>query len=161
MLITELLGPELSQWSIKILAPYVAGAAINFARRGLYSENLLKDVPADYKDRFFERVDHGYRIAKTLRQMVIFGQQDLSRSAPFPRIDLVLCRNVLIYFTPELQDYVLNQFAFSLSPGGYLFLGKAETVRPTQPFYELVNKHWKLYRSLGSAIAMGRAQHFT
>lgn len=72
--------------------------------------------------------------------MVIFGQQDLSRSAPFPRIDLVLCRNVLIYFTPELQDTVLSQFAFSLYPNGYLFLGKAETVRPVQTFYELVNK---------------------
>src|SRR5438105_1440757 len=117
MLITELLGPQLSQWSIKIFATDVDEAAINFARRGLYSENLLRDVPADYKDRFFERVDHGYRVSKMLRQMIIFGQQDLSRSAPFPRIDLVLCRNVLIYFTPELQEHVLNQFTFSLSPG--------------------------------------------
>src|SRR3989440_2537194 len=156
MLITELLGPELSQWSIKIFATDVDEAAINFARRGLYSENLLKDVPADYKDRFFERVDHGYRVSKMLRQMIIFGQQDLSRSAPFPRIDLVLCRNVLIYFTPELQEYVLNQFTFSLSPGGYLFLGKAETVRPLQTFYELANKHWKVYRCLGSALPAAR-----
>src|SRR6266700_2032519 len=156
MLITELLGPELSQWSIKIFATDVDEAAINFARRGLYSENLLRDVPADYKDRFFERVDHGYRVSKMLRQMIIFGQQDLSRSAPFPRIDLVLCRNVLIYFTPELQEYVLNQFTFSLSPGGYLFLGKAETVRPLQTFYELVNKHWKVYRCLGSALPAAR-----
>lgn len=127
-------------------------AAINFARWGLYSENLLKGVPNEYRDRFFERVDHGYRISKTLRQMVIFGQQDLSRSAPFPRIHLVLCRNVLFYFTPELQEYVLNQFAFSLSPGGYLFLGKAETVRPTQIHYELINKHWKVYRCIGNAL---------
>src|SRR6266699_5298230 len=156
MLITELLGPELSQWSIKIFATDVDEAAINFARRGLYSENLLRDVPADYKDRFFERVDHGYRVSKMLRQMIIFGQQDLSRSAPFPRIDLVLCRNVLIYFTPELQEYVLNQFAFSLSPGGYLFLGKAETVRPNQSSYELVNKHWKVYRCTGNALPSPR-----
>jgi len=88
--------------------------------------------------------------------MIIFGQQDLSRSAPFPRIDLVLCRNVLIYFTPELQEYVLNQFTVSLSPGGYLFLGKAETVRPLQTFYELANKHWKVYRCLGSALPAAR-----
>src|SRR2546421_818972 len=156
MLITELLGPELSQWSIKIFATDVDEAAINFARRGLYSENLLKDVPADYKDRFFERVDHGYRVSKMLRQMIIFGQQDLSRSAPFPRIDLVLCRNVLIYFTPELQEYVLNQFAFSLAPSGYLFLGKAETVRPTSSYFELVNKHWKVYRRTGDPVPMAR-----
>jgi two-component system, chemotaxis family, CheB/CheR fusion protein len=129
MLLTDLLGAELVEWSVKIFATDLDEPAINFARRGLYSENLLKGMPAEYLNRFFEHVDHGFRIAKTLRQMVIFGQQDLSRSAPFPRIDLVLCRNVLIYFTPELQDYVLNQFAFSLSPGGYLFLGKAKRKR--------------------------------
>ncbi|MBV9229499.1 MAG: PAS domain-containing protein, partial [Chloroflexi bacterium] len=158
MLLTDNLGAELPEWSIKIFATDLDEAAINFARRGLYSENLLKGMPNDYRDRFFERVDHGYRISKTLRQMVIFGQQDLSRSAPFPRIDLVLCRNVLIYFTPELQDYVLNQFAFSLSPNGYLFLGKAETVRPMQAFYELVNKHWKVYRCIGNALPSVRRQ---
>src|SRR6266567_4703285 len=152
MLLTDLLGSELLEWSVKIFATDLDEAAINFARRGLYSENLLKGVPAEYRDRFFEHVDHGYRISKMLRQMVIFGQQDLSRSAPFPRIDFVLCRNVLIYFTPELQDYVLNQFAFSLSPGGYLFLGKAETVRPNQSYYELVNKHWKVYHCTGNAL---------
>jgi len=158
MILTDILGAELPEWSVKIFATDLDEAAINFARRGLYSENLLKGLPAEYRDRFFERVDHGYRISKTLRQMVIFGLQDLSRSAPFPRIDLVLCRNVLIYFTPELQDYVLNQFAFSLSLGGYLFLGKAETVRPTQSFYELVNKHWKVYRCTGNALPSARRQ---
>ena len=156
MLLTDILGGELLEWSVKIFATDLDEAAINFARRGLYSENLIKGVPTEYRDRFFERADHGYRISKTLRQMVIFGQQDLSRSAPFPHIDLVLCRNVLIYFTPELQDYVLNQFAFSLSPGGYLFLGKAETVRPTQSFYELVNKQWKVYRCTGSSVPSAR-----
>jgi two-component system CheB/CheR fusion protein len=152
MLVTDLLGAELSEWNVKIFATDLDEAAVNFARRGIYSENLLKGMPTEYHDRFFERVDHGYRIAKTLRQMVIFGQQDLSRSAPFPRIDLLLCRNVLIYFTPELQDYVLNQFAFSLSSNGYLFLGKAETVRPNQVYYELVNKHWKIYRCTSNTL---------
>ncbi len=156
MLIGDILGAELTEWSIKIFATDLDEAAINFARRGLYSENLLKGIPAEYSDRYFERMDHGYRISKTLRQMVIFGQQDLSRSAPFPRIDLVLCRNVLIYFTPELQEYVLNQFAFSLASGGYLFLGKAETVRPLQTFYELTNKHWKVYRCIGSTLPLAR-----
>ncbi|GHO97624.1 hypothetical protein KSF_076720 [Reticulibacter mediterranei] len=158
MLITDLLGAELPEWSVKIFATDLDEAAINFARRGLYSDSMLKGMPTEYRDRFFERVDHGYRISKTLRQMIIFGQQDLSRSAPFPRIDLALCRNVLIYFTPELQEYVLNQFAFSLSPSGYLFLGKAETVRSIQSFYELVNKQWKVYRCTGNALPSMRRQ---
>ena len=159
MLLSEMLGAELSEWSIKIFATDLDEAAITFARRGIYSENLLKGMPDEYRNRFFEHVDQGYRISKTLRQMVIFGQQDLSRSAPFPRIDLVLCRNVLIYFSPELQDYVLNQFAFSLSPDGYLFLGKAETVRPTQSYLELVNKQWKVYRCTGTVLPSVRRQH--
>lgn len=159
MLLTDLLGTELPEWSVKVFATDLSETAINFARRGLYSESVLKGIPDDYRERFFEQADHGYRIGKILRQMVIFGQQDLARNAPFPRIDLLLCRNVLIYFTPELQEYVLNQFAFSLSPGGYLFLGKAETVRPTQTHFELVNKHWKLYQAIGSAIPLGRQQH--
>ena len=158
MLLTDMLGGELMSWNVKIFATDLDEAAINFARRGLYSENLLKGISLDYRERFFERVDQGYRISKSLRQMVIFGQQDLSRSAPFPRIDLVLCRNVLIYFTPELQDYVLNQFAFSLNPGGYLFLGKAETVRPTQQHYELTNKHWKVYKCVNTALPSNRRQ---
>lgn len=130
ILLVELLGAELPQWSIKIFATDVDHQAVAFARLGIYPRNLLEPLPSSYQERYFARADGGYRISKTLRQMVIFGEQDLSRSAPFPRIDLVLCRNVLIYFTPELQQYVINQFAFSLSPhGGYLFLGKAETVR--------------------------------
>lgn len=159
MLLSELLGAEISEWSIKIFATDLDEAAITFARRGIYSESLLKGLPKEYLERFFERVDQGYRISKILRQMVIFGQQDLSRSAPFPRIDLVLCRNVLIYFSPELQDYVLNQFAFSLSPDGYLFLGKAETVRPSQSYLELVNKQWKVYRCIGAVLPSVRRQH--
>ena len=161
MTLTDLLGAELPEWSVKIFATDLSETAINFARRGLYAENVLSGVPAAYRDYFFERAEHGYRVTKALRQMVIFGQQDLTRSAPFPRIDLVLCRNVLIYFTPELQDYVLTQFTFSLSPGGYLFLGIAETVRPTQSYFELVNKHWKVYRCTSSAVPLGRAQRFT
>ncbi len=159
MLLSDMLGAELPEWSIKIFATDLDEPAITFARRGIYSDALLRGMPEDYRSRFFEHVDQGYRISKTLRQMVIFGQQDLSRSAPFPRIDLVLCRNVLIYFSPELQDYVLNQFAFSLSPDGYLFLGKAETVRPAQSYLELVNKQWKVYRCTGNVLPSVRRQH--
>ncbi len=161
MLLIDLLGTELAEWSVKIFATDLSETAITFARRGLYAENVLTGVPVEYRDRFFERAEHGFRITKALRQMVIFGQQDLARSAPFPRIDLLLCRNVLIYFTPELQDYVLTQFAFSLTPGGFLFLGKAETVRPTQTYFELIDKHWKLYRCVSSAVPGGRSQRLS
>ena len=112
MLTADLLGPELMQWNIRIFATDLDIHAVNFARHGLFAEPLLKNVSAEYRNRFFEKTEHGYRITKALRQMVTFGQQDLSRNGPFARINLVLCRNVLIYFSAKLQTTVLNNFAF-------------------------------------------------
>jgi two-component system, chemotaxis family, CheB/CheR fusion protein len=154
LLISDHLGPDFAEWNVKIFATDLAADAVNFARRGLYPENVLKDLPNDYRERFFERVDHGFRISKTLRQAVIFGQQDISRGVPFPRIDLVTCRNLLIYLKPNLQQVVLDLFAYSLhQSNGFLFLGKAETARPTKATFELVNKRWKVYRCLGGPIS--------
>jgi two-component system CheB/CheR fusion protein len=82
MILSDLLGTDLLEWSVKIFATDLDDAVISFARRGIYSDAMLKGIPTDYRDRFFERVDTGYRISKMLRQMVIFGQQDLSRCAP-------------------------------------------------------------------------------
>jgi len=154
LVIADHLGPDFPEWNVKIFATDLAADAISFARRGLYPENVLKELPNDYRERFFERIDQGYRISKALRQAVIFGQQDISRGVPFPRIDLVTCRNLLIYLKPDLQQVVLDLFAYSLHQShGYLFLGKAETVRPTKATFELVNKKWKIYRCLGGPRA--------
>lgn len=152
LLIADHLGQEFPEWNIKVFATDLAADAIAFARRGLYPQNVLKDLPDDFRERFFERVDQGFRISKTLREVVIFGQQDISRGVPFPRIDLVTCRNLLIYLNPDLQQVVLDLFAYSLHQShGYLFLGKAETARPTKATFELVNKKWKIYRCLGGS----------
>jgi len=155
ILLADLLGPELPAWSIKIFATDLDEGAVNFSRRGLYPFNVLKDLPNDYRERFFEQADQGFRISKALRQLVIFGHQDLSRGVPFPRIDLVTCRNLLIYLKPELQQGVLDLFAYSLhQTNGYLFLGKAETARPTKATFELANKKWKIYRCTNGPLAL-------
>jgi two-component system, chemotaxis family, CheB/CheR fusion protein len=155
LLIADALGSELPEWSVKIFATDIAADAINFARRGIYPENVLTELPHDYRDRYFERIDHGYRVTKALREVVIFGQQDISRGVPFPRIDLVTCRNLLIYLKPELQQVVLDLFAYALQQSqGFLFLGKAETARPTKGAFELVNKKWKIYRCLGGTLPL-------
>jgi len=155
LLIADHLGPEFPEWSVKVFATDLAADAIAFARRGLYPETVLKDLPNHYLERYFERIDQGYRVIKTLRQVVVFGQQDISRGVPFPRIDLVTCRNLLIYLKPELQQVVLDLFAYSLHQShGYLFLGKAETARPTKARFELVNKKWKIYRCLGGPLLL-------
>jgi two-component system, chemotaxis family, CheB/CheR fusion protein len=153
LLVADQLGHDFSDWNVKIFATDLSADAITFARRGLYPENVLNDLPEEYRARFFERVDHGYQVTKLLRQSVIFGQQDISRGVPFPRIDLVTCRNLLIYLKPELQQMVLDLFAYSLhQTAGYLFLGKAEAARPTKGTFELVNKKWKVYRCLSGPI---------
>jgi two-component system, chemotaxis family, CheB/CheR fusion protein len=153
LLIADLLGPDFPEWSVKMFATDLAADAIAFARRGIYPENVLADLPDEYRNRFFDRIEQSYRISKMLRETVIFGQQDISRGVPFPRIDLVVCRNVLIYLKPELQQTVLDLFAYSLHQShGYLFLGKAETARPTRSSFELVNKKWKIYRCLGGPL---------
>ena len=155
MLIADHLGPDFPEWNIKVFATDLASEAIAFARRGLYPENVLQDLPEEFRERFFERADHGFRVIKSLRQVVIFGQQDISRGVPFPRIDLVTCRNLLIYLKPELQQIVLDLFAYSLHRShGYMFLGKAETARPTKSTFELVNKKWKIYRCLAGPLSL-------
>jgi two-component system, chemotaxis family, CheB/CheR fusion protein len=154
LLVADHLGPDFPEWNLKIFATDLAADAIDFGRRGLYPENVLSDLPDYYRDRFFERIDHGNRVSKALRQAVIFGQQDISRGVPFPRIDLVTCRNLLIYLKADLQQTVLDLFAYSLHHSkGYLFLGKAETARPTKGTFELVNKKWKVYRCVGGSLA--------
>ncbi len=157
MVIADMLGAELPEWNIRIFATDLDADAISFARAGVYPENALNQLPGGFHDRFFEQLpgNKGYHILKTLRQMVIFGHQDLSQSPPFPRIDLVLCRNVLIYFTNELQEHVLSQFAFALRPRqGYLMLGKAETVRAKLAYYESINRPFRMYHCIASGETM-------
>lgn len=154
LLVSDLLGTELRDWNVRIFATDLDEAAVNFARRGLYPNNVLQHVPEGYRDSYFDPVGPGYRLKKAIRQMVIFGQQDLSRAAPFPRIDLVVCRNLLIYFKPELQQDVLDLFACALHQNaGYLFLGKAETARPARGSFDLIDKRWKIYRCLSGPLA--------
>jgi two-component system CheB/CheR fusion protein len=168
MIVADLVGPEIAAWGIRVFATDLNEEAVAFARRGVYPAAMLGNVPDEYRDRFFEPVDGGsFRVSKSLRQMVVYGQQDLSRGVPFPRIDLVVCRNLLIYFQPELQEELLQLFAYALHEmGGVLFLGKAETARPSNASFELVNKKWKIYRCLagpvtaafrGHAVAAGRS----
>jgi two-component system, chemotaxis family, CheB/CheR fusion protein len=154
MLVSDALGADLPQWNVRIFATDLDEAAVNFARRGLYPANVLRYVPDGYRAAFFEASGPGYQVKKVVRQTVIFGHQDLSRGAPFPRIDLLVCRNLLIYFKPELQHDLLDLFAYSLhQTAGYLFLGKAETARPSRGSFDLVNKKWKVYRCLAGPLA--------
>ena len=154
ILLAEVLGSEISEWNVRIFATDLDDEAVNFARRGMYPTKLLDDLPADLVDRYFEKADHSQRVSKSIRQMVIFGNQDLTRGIPSAH-GFVVCRNLMIYLKPELQHDILDLFAYSLhQTQGYLFLGKAETARPSKATFDLVNKKWKVYRCVSGPMAL-------
>ncbi|MGN6699128.1 MAG: CheR family methyltransferase, partial [Thermomicrobiales bacterium] len=137
--------------TVRIFATDLDEEAIAFARRGVYALSALTSMPEELIARYFTQLDGSFEIKKRVRSLVVFGQHDLAQRAPFPRIDLVLCRNVLIYFTPELQRRTLQLFAYSLRDSGYLVLGKAETNAPLAEYLRPSTKSSRSIAAPGSA----------
>ena len=149
ILIAEALGGELERFSIRFFATDLDVEAITFARRGVSPAAALGHVAADLVTRYFTQVDGAFEVKKSIRALVVFGEHDLGHRPPFPRIDLVLCRNVLIYFTQILQIRALQLFAFALRDGGYLMLGNAETPRALQEYFQSADPSLRIYRRQG------------
>ncbi|MFL5749320.1 MAG: CheR family methyltransferase [Chloroflexota bacterium] len=154
MVVADELGDEVDQFNVRIFATDVDADAISFARRGVYPPASISELPGDLVERHFQKVGDGYEIRKRIRAMTVFGQHDLGQRAPFPRVDLALCRNVLIYFTAELQKRALQLFAFSLRDGGYLVLGKAESTTPLPDYFALAQQRLKIYRRQGDRVLL-------
>jgi two-component system CheB/CheR fusion protein len=148
MTIAEALVDDPEPLDVRIFATDIDGAAITFARRGIYPPGALNSVPAGFRGRYFARTTGGFEVIKRLRSRVIFGEHDLSMRVPFPRIDLLLCRNVLIYFTTQLQQTALETFAFSLRAGGRLVLGPSETTSVLPEPYAEEHARLRIYRRL-------------
>ena len=148
IIVAEALGEDAAWPDVRIFATDIDKEATAFARRGIYPPAALKNLPAGARDRYFVKSDGRYEVAKRLRALMVFGEHDLSARAPFPRIDLLLCRNVLIYFSVPLQQVALETFAFSLRPGGRLALGPSETVSALPEPFEEEEPHLRVYRRL-------------
>jgi two-component system CheB/CheR fusion protein len=148
----ELLHDVEEPISVRIFATDLDEEAIVFARRGFYPAESIRQLPPAWIDRYFTRSGDGYEVGKRIRSMTVFGQHDLGQRAPFPRIDLCLCRNVLIYFTRELQVRALQLFAFSLRDGGYLVLGKAESTGALTDYFRPVSSALKIFQRQGARI---------
>ncbi len=127
ILLAEALGMEQYSARIKVFATDVDTEALNYSRHAAYDAKDLKDIPNDLLEKYFERVNNGhYAVQQELRRGVIFGRHDLVQDAPISKIDLLICRNTLMYFNSETQTRILDRFHFALNNGGFLFLGKAE-----------------------------------
>ncbi|MGB0129911.1 MAG: PAS domain S-box protein, partial [Rhodocyclaceae bacterium] len=146
ILLQEILGPRLDQFEVKIFATDIDEEAVQFARRGLYSARAMEGVSAARRARFFSSENGGYRISQGVREMCVFSPHDLIVHPPFIRMDAVICRNLLIYFKPSLQERVFSHLHFALNSDGYLLLGRSESVGPTSRLFEAVDAENKLFR---------------
>ncbi len=127
---------------VQIFAGDIDDEALEFARNGRYAEGIAEHVTPERLERFFIRHDHVYQVAKEIREMCLFSLHNLIKDPPFSRLDLVVCRNLLIYLEADVQKYVNSLFHYALHPGGYLFLGPSENlVGPPELFRTVDRKH--------------------
>lgn len=146
ILVTELLGSALPDYRVQIFATDIDLNAMAIARRGVYPESALAEIDKRLLERYFVRREGSYEVSKFLRDLVVFARQDLVQDPPFLRLDLITCRNVLIYFQNVLQDQVLSTFHYALRPRGLLFLGKSETAHQRDGQFESIAREAKIFR---------------
>jgi two-component system CheB/CheR fusion protein len=146
ILVCELLGRSLPDFRVQIFATDIDLNAMAVARRGVYPESGLSEMDPELLQRYFVRREGAYEVSKSLRDMVVFARQDLAQDPPFLRLDLVTCRNVLIYFQSLLQEQVLTTFHYALKPGALLFLGKSETAHQREGMFDPVSRGAKIFR---------------
>lgn len=138
--------------TLQIFATDLDHTAIENAREGVFPANIAADISAQRLSRFFVKVKRGYQATKSIREMVIFAPQNILFDPPFTRLDLLSCRNLLIYLTPELQNKLLPLFHYSLNPGGFLFLGSAETIGGFRSLFTPLPGKARLYRHRDSGL---------
>src|SRR5215831_11132648 len=143
---SEALGIEETAKRVKIYGTDVDDEALRDARIGLYSAKALEALPAELRDKYFEQNGTQFSFRPDLRRRVIFGRHDITRDAPISRLDLLVCRNTLMYFNVETQSQVIDRFHFALREGGYLFLGKAEMLLSDGERFEVVSMRQRIFR---------------
>jgi two-component system CheB/CheR fusion protein len=150
----EFLGEKVSRTPIQIFASDISEQAIQKARTGEYA-SIANDVSDERLSRFFIRLENGeYKIAKSIRDICLFSRHDITTDPPFNKIDLISCRNLLIYFTPKLQKHVIPIFHYSLLPGRFLWLGKSETIGGSSDLFSMFDKANKLYVRTNAPITL-------
>jgi len=141
----EFLGDTVGHAPVQVFASDISESALQKARAGVYPETIAQNLSHERLNRFFTRVDGGYKINKAIRDMCLFSRHDVTSDPPFARIDLISCRNLLIYFAPVLQKRLIPIFHYALSPGGFLWLGNSETPSGASQLFETIDKTNKIY----------------
>ncbi len=145
---------------IQIFATDIDNQAIEKARNSLYPDGIAADVSPERLSRFFVKEGNTYQVKKSLRDMVIFAVQSVIKDPPFSKIDLISCRNLLIYLGPDLQKQVLRLFYYALRPGGFLFLGNSETLGVSSDSFTVVDGKWRVFQRVQSSANLRGALDF-
>lgn len=153
ILLRELMDEMQREFKVQLYATDLDEEAIAVARAGLYPPNIAQDITPQRLQRFFTREEAGYRINKTIREMVVFAIQNIIKDPPFTRLDLLSCRNLMIYLEPELQNHLLPAFHYALKPGGVLFLSPSESTGNHPDLFAALSRKWKFYRATHSAAS--------
>ena len=149
ILLREHLETLKQDFKVQVFATDIDPRAIEQARAGLYPSSISSDVSPARLARFFsEDAQGGYRVQKVVRDLLVFSEQDLVQDPPFSRMDLISCRNLLIYLNGDLQARLIALFHYALNPSGVLFLGNSETVGEVPTLFAPLNRKWKLYSRL-------------
>jgi two-component system CheB/CheR fusion protein len=152
----EFLGDKASQMPIQFFGTDVSDLSVTKARNGLYPENIQGDVSPERLRRFFTKVEGGYRVSKTIRDMCIFAQHNVLNDPPFSRMDLICCRNLLIYLEPVLQNKIISLFHYALRSSGFLVLGSSEGLSATTGLFAVEDRTHKIFsRKSGSVHQVG------
>jgi two-component system, chemotaxis family, CheB/CheR fusion protein len=162
IIITEFLDNLKSKRKPKaqIFATDLDPNAIDHARAGFYFSNIVAELSAQQLERFFVKKPNGYTVKKEIREMIVFAQHNLIKDAPFTRLDLLCCRNVMIYLTTELQKKIIPVFHYSLQPNGLLFLGPAESVGAFNDIFNSIDSKWKIFERKEGVSAIGKILDF-
>ena len=134
------------RFSVQVFATDLDEEAINRARAGIYPESIAADVNTERLNMFFTKIDNHYQIKKKIREKVIFAPQNITKDPPFTKLDLLSCRNLLIYFGPKLQKKLLPVFHYSLKTDGLLFLGSSETIGQSVDMFAPIDTKWKIFK---------------
>jgi two-component system CheB/CheR fusion protein len=155
MLIREYSREQRLDLKVQIFATDIDGEAVDFARAGRFPDSIGADVTPERLRTFFKKTDSTYQVVKPLREMIVFAQHNLIKDPPFSRLDLLVCRNLLIYLNPELQKRILPLFAQAIKPTGHLFLGSSETVGGFTDLFLPLDKKWKIFQRRETGRRLG------
>ncbi|POZ49662.1 chemotaxis protein CheB [Methylovulum psychrotolerans] len=155
MLLRERMDMTQQDFKVQIYSTDLDDEAIAIAHAGFYPLSIAEQLSTERLEHFFNKENTGYRVKKELRAMVIFAVQNIIKDPPFIKLDLLCCRNLLIYLEPELQNQLIPTFHYALKPDGVLFLSTSESIGDHTDLFATISRKWKFYRALATSASMG------